>query len=221
MEYAAYRIMEVNGEGTSAAAPDRSVAILGTVTNNVALSAAQRDNAAAVSGVIASLQRLGIPKEHIQTYAYNIEIKYKFEDGEQIFIGYQVTHLLRVEVNRAEMTGAVVDTAVANGANTVSSIRFTVSRPEAYYNQALAIAVGNAASKAEAIARALGGSLAGGPVYVQELPVSTGPIPYQAALLAESAGTPVQPGRVNIAASVKVQYMYFTPNAPSTYTAAK
>ncbi|WP_234340201.1 SIMPL domain-containing protein [Gorillibacterium timonense] len=202
--------MEVTGEGTVSAAPNRAIIVLGVITENPDLSTAQTENAAAVTKVINALLGLHIPREQIQTVTYRIEMQYSFEDGTQTFKGYQVTHLLQITLDRVEQTGLVVDTAVTNGANVVSSIRFALSNPDLYYNQALSIAIQNAGIKASTIARTLGATLIKTPVKITEEPGEIeSPIPIRA--LAEGAAipTPIQPGELDIRAVIRAKYTYF------------
>src|SRR5690606_20881763 len=99
----------------------------------------QKENTNATTNIVEALLQLGIPKENIQTTQYSIDIQYDFEDGKQIFRGYKVTHLLQVTVENIEQTGLIVDTAVNNGANTVSNIQFTLQNPDIAYNHALSL----------------------------------------------------------------------------------
>ncbi|WP_199616253.1 SIMPL domain-containing protein [Paenibacillus alkalitolerans] len=206
-------MIEVSGEGTVSAAPDRAVIVLGVITENPTLTTAQSENSTAVTNVINALLRLAIRREQIQTASYRIEIQYNYGDGTQIFRGYRVTHLLQVNIDRIEQTGLVVDTAVNIGANFVSDIQFTIANPEIFYNQALSLAIKNAESKAITIARTLGATLVRTPVKVTEQSrmIEPPPVPYQAALLTEGAAapTPIQPGELKIIAVVKVQYIYY------------
>ncbi|MEO3947602.1 SIMPL domain-containing protein [Gorillibacterium sp. CAU 1737] len=202
-------MMEVNGEGTVTAVPDRALIVLGVVTEGPNLSAVQRENTQAITNVVAQLTRLNIPKEQIQTVTYRIEMVYSNEEDTQTLKGYRVTHLLQIMVYPIELTGRVVDTAVQSGANIVSSIQFTIGRPEAFYNQALANALQDAAIKAQTIARTLGATLARLPVKVtEETRGPELPVPFQGAFLAQSASTPILPGELTIRATVRVQYPY-------------
>lgn len=204
-------LIEVTGEGTVAAAPDRAVIVLGVITENPSLTNAQAANAAGVTQVIHALLQLSIPREHIQTVSYRIDIQYHYEDGNQTLKGYRVEHLLQITLDQVEQAGQVVDTAVRNGANTVSSIRFALRHPEAYYNQALSNAIRNAGTKARTIAQTLGLSLIQTPIHITEEPRSgEPPVPFQAMLSAEGAAapTPIQPGELEIRASIRAQYTW-------------
>lgn len=205
-------LIEVSGEGKVSTAPNRAIIVLGVITESPSLATAQSENTSAVTNVINSLLRLNIPREQIQTVTYRIEIQYNYEDGTQIFKGYRVTHLLQITIDRVEQTGFVVDTAVNSGANFVSSIRFTITNLEIYYNQALSTAIQNAESKANTIARTLGVKLVRIPVKItEETRVIEPPIPFQASLLSEGAAvpTPIQPGELEIRAVLRAQYTYF------------
>lgn len=201
--------IEVFGEGTVSASPDRAIIVLGTVTENVSLTIAQKENAESVSNIINELLKLNIPQQQIQTVEFRIDILYNYEDGKQIFRGYQITHLLQITINNLDQTGLVVDTAVANGANTVSSIQFKMAHPEMHYNRSLSLALENAHHKAMTIANTLGVTLNRIPLRIQEESRAQEPIPYQASLLATSAPTPIQPGELKITAAVKVQYSFY------------
>jgi uncharacterized protein YggE len=205
-------LIEVSGEGKVSTAPNRAIIVLGVITESPSLATAQSENATAVTNVISALLRLNIPREQIQTVTYRIEIQYNYESGTQIFRGYRVTHLLQITIDRVEQTGLVVDTAVNSGANFVTSIRFTISNLEIYYNQALSTAIQSAESKANTIARTLGVKLVRTPVKItEETRVIEPPIPIQASLLAEGAAvpTPIQPGELEIRAVLRAQYTYF------------
>lgn len=204
--------IEVTGEGTVSAAPNKAIIVLGVITESPSLSTAQSENASAVTNVINAMLRLNIPREQIQTVTYRIEIQYNYEDGTQIFRGYRVTHLLQITIDSVEQTGLVVDTAVNSGANFVSTIRFTIANSEIFYNQALSTAIQNAGNKANTIARTLGATLVRTPVKItEETRVIEPPIPFQASLLTEGAAipTPIQPGELEIRAVVRAQYTYF------------
>ena len=200
--------LEVMGEGIVSAAPDKAVVVLGAVTENVNLTAAQQENASAMTRVIDALLKLSMPKERIQTTQYTIDIVYDYEDGKQQFRGYRVTHLLQVTVEQVEQTGVVVDTAVRNGANTVSSIRFALANPETAYTHALSRAIQQARLKAVSMAKALGVTLQPVPFLVEEMSRTAEPIPYAAAAFAKQEATPIQPGELSITASVKAQFTY-------------
>jgi uncharacterized protein YggE len=201
--------IEVLGEGNVTAAPDRAVIVLGVVTDGPNLQAIQTENAKAISNIIQSLMSLNIPREKIQTHDYRIEIVHDYVDGKQIFRGYKITHLLQITTDHVAQTGNLVDTAVSNGANNVTSIQFTIAHPEIYENQALSLAIQNARQKAYTIANTLGVTLGAVPSHVQEPSRTAGPVPYMTAKFAASAAeSPIEPGQLTIKAAVRVWFLF-------------
>ncbi|RFU62420.1 SIMPL domain-containing protein [Peribacillus glennii] len=202
--------LTVSGEETVQAAPDQAIITLGATTENKDPAAAQQDNAAIILRVINSIKALGIPENQIKTVEYRIDPQYDYQEGTQIFRGYKVTHLIRITASNIKQVGEIVDTAVKNGANTVSSVRFTVSNQEVHYNRALSLALENARQKAISMAKTLGVTLNDTPEQVQETSIGQ-PLPFQMDAYSKiaAAATPIQPGELNISAAVKVEYSYF------------
>ncbi|WP_028550783.1 SIMPL domain-containing protein [Paenibacillus sp. UNC451MF] len=202
-------MIEVTGEGTVSATPNKAIIVLGVITENISLTVAQKENANTLSNIIDALLNLSIPKENIQTTQYSIDIQYNYEDGHQIFRGYKVTHLLQLTIDEIDLTGLIVDTAVKEGANTVSNIQFTLAHPEIAYMNALSIAIKNGLFKATTIAKTLGVTLHPAPCLVQEILRTQEPILYSATSYSPSVATPIQPGELKISASIKANFTYY------------
>ncbi|MGO4539462.1 SIMPL domain-containing protein [Paenibacillus sp. 2TAB19] len=201
--------IEVIGEGTATAPADRSIIDLGVVTEGTELQSVQADNAKIATEVIEALLEFGIPREKLQTQDYRIDTMYDFVDGKQVFRGYQVTNMLQVTVDQVAQTGAVVDAAVASGANSVTSIRLTTSQPALYEHQALSNAVRDAAQRAITVAQTLGVVISSVPLEVQQLPRASGPIPMfkAASFAADSVATPIEAGTLTVNSSVRAKYV--------------
>ncbi|WP_174734167.1 SIMPL domain-containing protein [Mesobacillus harenae] len=206
-------VISVTGEGSVSILPDKVNVVLGVRTDNQIVQTAQAENAAAMQLVINALLQVGIQRGNIQTADYRIDPIYSYEDGEQLFKGYRVIHLLRININ-PELAGLAVDTAVQQGANEISSIQFTLSDSRPAQLQALSLAVSNARQKAEVIARVMGVSLYQIPLSVNEKPSEqTSPIPFIASLEKSSdATTPLEPGKMEVKAFVDARYKYVYPN---------
>jgi uncharacterized protein len=203
-------LLKVSGEGSVSARPDRATVILGTTTEDPDLAKAQAENAEAISKITESVLELGIPRENIQTFDYRAEPQYRYEEGQQIFIGYKVTHLLKMTIDQVDQVGRVVDTAVKNGANTVTNIDFSISDPILYYNQALSIAVQNTLLKAQTIAGSLGVILIKTPRQVVEESLAPRPIPFLSqAMVKGAAAVPIEAGKLTISAVVRAEYQYY------------
>ncbi|MFP3380272.1 SIMPL domain-containing protein, partial [Bacillus sp. SIMBA_069] len=117
-------------------------------------------------------------------------------------------HMIQAQTTDIEKIGSIIDTAVRSGANSITSIRFSLSNPEAYYNRALSLALKKAYEKALSMARTIGISLNPIPNQVDEVSETTTPIHFQTSTFSKMASTPIQPGELNITASVRVVYTY-------------
>lgn len=199
-------VIQVFGEGVVTVQPDMAIITVGVVTESKNLSEAQQANSTTMTKVIQSLLQLGIPNENIKTTDYSIDTLYDYESGKQIFRGYRVTHLLQVKINQIALTGQVVDVAVNNGANSISSIHFTASHSDVYYNQALALAIRNAQQKAHTISQTLGVPVNLIPTKVTETPQALPPTPIARITFATAGGTPIEAGQLQIKATIVAQF---------------
>jgi uncharacterized protein YggE len=129
--------MNVEGRGSIFAEPDRASVVLGVITENLQLEAAQNENSLKVQKVIQALLDSGVKREDIKTSNYQISPQYDFVNGEQVFRGYRVVHELAVVIENIRLIGVIIDNAVRAGANTVSDIRFFISDTNVYYQAAL------------------------------------------------------------------------------------
>ncbi len=202
-----YRL-KVSGKGTIYTSPDKVIVVLGVITENVQLETAQRENGEKVASVIQTLLTLGVQRDAIQTQTYNIQPVYDYIDGKQVFKEYMVTHNLRIEIRNVGMVGEIIDSAVRAGANNVSSINFTLSDPSPFYKEALNAAVSDAISKAETIGARLKVHVFPVPVQVVEEAYHQGMPPQPLYMQASGQSTPIQPGQIEITASIEAIFSY-------------
>ena len=201
--------IEVMGEGMATAAPDRTRITLGVVTEGRDVQPAQKENAEKIEAIIEALMQLGLPRERIQTQTFSIEPQYDYVEGVQTFRGYKVTHLISIMLDGTEGAGIAIDSAVANGANTITDIVFLSSESAKYEAVALQEAVQSAQTKAAAVAGTLGVTLSAIPCKVQELGQAGTPIRFMtAALAASDSQTPIEPGQLTFRAAVRVWYVF-------------
>ncbi|MFM9531961.1 SIMPL domain-containing protein [Lysinibacillus sp. IITD104] len=156
--------------------------------------------------VMQSLIALGIPREQIQTANYTITPQYNFEDGKQIFNGYEVVNAISVNVSDTNDLGLIIDTAVENGANRITNIQLKMDHTDAYYQQALSLALQNAQLKAKTIAETMHLPLQPLPVEIVEEQANT-PILYRS-MTVSSGITPIEQGQIAIDATVRVKFQY-------------
>ena len=203
-------IIKVIGEGEIAVQPDTASINLGVITESKELVAAQQQNSQVTAKVIDSLLALGLTKSMLQTFDYRIESDYDYHEGQQIFRGYKITHILQVKIEDLNLVGKVVDTAVQNGANYVSNVQFKVKDDDAYYRQALSTAVMNAIEKAKAIAGTLKVTLIPTPTNVIESGNTIEPFFHQPQTLVKGiSSTQIEPGQLIVKASVTAEFRFY------------
>ncbi|CAM3161751.1 SIMPL domain-containing protein [Filibacter tadaridae] len=202
------RVMTVNGTGNFEVEPTIAQIQFEVRTENKDLSRAQQENAYVMNQVIESLLGLGISREDIKTSSYNIFPQYDYVEGKQLFRGYQVSNTITVKIRNIEQVGNVIDVAVQNGVNSVSSIQFMIENEELYYRQALSLALKDASAKAQTIAETMQIQFDPIPIKIVE-EGSGGPIAFQSFAAKEtSVSTPIEPGQITISATVNVQFQY-------------
>ena len=196
----------VMGRGRVSASPDTAILTIGVTSEGDDLQRIQEENALISSRVIKTLLSHGIQRDNIKTQSYTIEPLYDYTNGNQIFKGYRVSNILITETSRLGDIGAIIDDAVASGANNIQGISFSVKNPEIYYNEALRLALRNAQSKALTLAQEMNIKIDRVPISIQE---QVAPVPYgSSALIKASAATPILPGTLDIIAELEAIFKY-------------
>jgi uncharacterized protein len=191
----------VTGMGVVRTVPDRAEISFGVVTQGRTASQALSANDAAIERVVAALRQAGIAAADIQTRSFSISPR-SSEEGDEI-LGYTAENTVSVLLRNLDRAGAVIDAAVAAGANQVFGPSLSRSNATELYRNALRAGVADARAKAQEIASAAGVSL-GQVVGVVEQ--GSSPEPPQPAADARTAGAPIQPGTQDIQASVVVMF---------------
>lgn len=206
----------VTGEATVAVKPDRAVIGLGAVAQADDAAAAQQRVNEIMHQAIDAIRQVGVPEDRIQTAGLSLQPVYSqpgrghVQGGEShvpTIVGYRASNTVRVQLDDLELIGKVIDAGITAGANQLEGINFEIKDDTQSRSQALEQATANARSKADVIARAAGTpvsvlhNITEGGVHIVS-PVYRG----ARALAAMEMDTPVQPGEVQIRASVTVTY---------------
>lgn len=191
----------VSGNGTVDVTPDQASFDFGVTTNGATAAQALSSNSARARSIIDALKKAGVGSSAIQTT--QVSLWPQTRDSGRVITGYQASNSVQVTAALGK-SGALVDAAVAAGANNVDGPNVDTAQKAALYNQALKQAVVQAKGKAQAIAAAAGLTL-GSQLKVREGGQST-PIAYAEQALAPTATTPIEAGTQKIQASVTVTY---------------
>jgi uncharacterized protein YggE len=198
-ELAAADTVTTTGHGTLTAVPDEASVTAGVHTQATSAAAALAENAKLMNAVVAALKRAG--GDDLQTQQVSL---YPQQDEQGQVRSYVADDTVSAKTKVAA-AGALVDAAVAAGANTVSGPTLSLSDRDARYREALKRAVADARAKAEALASA-GGFAVGLVSSVTELSADVPRPVYEAAASAKADTTPIEPGTQDVTADVTVTF---------------
>jgi uncharacterized protein YggE len=151
------RELTVTGSGKVSVRADTALTTLGAETTRPGFTDAIGDVAKRMNAVLSAVKALGVPEEDIKTVTYSVEARTPKpgDAGDPGRItGYRVTHLVQIKVRKIDHVAAVVEAAVAAGANAVRVVSLAVEDPSEALARARAIAVKNAKDRAWELASA-------------------------------------------------------------------
>jgi len=194
--------------------PDRATISIAVQTRAPTAAAAAADNAKKQSAVLSSLRALGMTNEQLSTTGYSVNPEYRYDSNRSpTLTGYTVTNTVLADVHDLKQIGKILDTALANGSNVISSLDFYASNTDAARQQALSEAVVRARSDAEVAAKAAGGTL-GALIHLNVGGGSSASPPrpmFMAKSVAAAAETQINPGQQSLTVSVSGDW-HFVPN---------
>ena len=204
-------IINVSGQGTVKAAPDRATVSLAVITEDQTAKQAQLDNAQKVKAVMQALINSGIAEQDIKTQNYNLRPNYVYVEKEAPkVVGYIVQNEILVTVKNTDQVGNILDIAVNSGINQVNNINFYVENDQLLKVQALQKAVADARAKADVLATALGKKIVGvksaGGSWNTNVP---GPVYYakEMSMGGGMSATPISPGESEITAVADIVFL--------------
>ncbi len=190
------------GQATIMAAPDRAFVTIGAESRSRVPADAQRQNADAMTAVMAKLQQAGLPKDAIRTLAYDLQPEFDYANGRQTLRDYVARNTIEARVDDMTRVGVVLDSAGAGGATSIGGIRFDVRNHDVLEREALRQAVADARARADAAAAGAGRTI-DRVVRIQEEGAPEIPRPMmRMAPAADLAATPITPSSVEIHARV-------------------
>jgi hypothetical protein len=198
------RLVTVTGEATVAATPDAAVIRIGVSSQGRTARTASDANAKDMTAVLAAINDSGIAERDVQTSWLSLQPQYDpNKTGAARLLGFQVNNQVTVKIRDIGKLPAVLDRAIAAGANEMSGIEFVVSEQPKLLDKARAEAIADARRKAELYANAAGMKV-GRVLAISEegsVPLLRGPMPMRA-----GAAAPIAPGEQSLRAVVTVSY---------------
>jgi uncharacterized protein YggE len=192
-----------SGDATVSKKPDLATVSAGIDSQQGTASAAQADLASKAGKLIARIKALGVADKDLSTTGYWIGPTYS-PNGQSV-TGYRAAENLEIQWHNVDTVGKTLDAIVQEGGATQSTVGFSLADPKSAQAEARTLAIGEARSKAEAMASAAGVKV-GQVIRVSDLStVSRYPINYGAPAAA-SAPTQVPVGQVDVQVSVEVDF---------------
>jgi hypothetical protein len=143
----------------------------------------------------------GVASADVRTDFVSLSPRYS-QSGDAV-IGYTATNSVSATLRNLARVGAVIDAAVAAGANQVSGPNLVRSDTASIYRAALRAAIANAKGKAQTIAAASGLHLRRITSVTES---SAAPTPQPLTKAAAEPSTPVEPGTTQVEATVTVTF---------------
>jgi uncharacterized protein len=197
------KLVTVTGEATVAIAPDAAMIRIGVSSQDKTAREASDANAKQMTAVLAAIKSNNIADRDIQTSRLSLQPQYDpNKSGTARLTGFQATNQVTVKIREIGRLAAVLDSAIAAGANEMSGIEFIVSDQSKLLDRARDDAIADAHRKADLYAKAAGSRL-GHVVAISE----EGSAPPQRPMQALRAGAvPIAPGEQTLTAAVTVSY---------------
>ena len=210
---AAENVISAEGEGVVTVTPDIATLELSITTEGAEAASVRDQNTASYQQVVKFLKGRGIAEGSIATTNVYLNPQYDWSSDVQQLVGYTMETDITVSDIPLSELGSIMDEAVSNGANGIRSVSYKSSQFDETYNEALALAVENARSKAEAMAEASGvtlGSVTGVTEYGAntEARYTQNRMSLTAApeMAAGDSAMNVMPGELSVKANVSVRF---------------
>lgn len=196
----------VTGNATVNVLPDMATITLGVTTTGDTAAAAMEANNEAVSAVIGRLIAAKVADRDMQTSSLQINPNWVMSaDGSRQEIkGYVAANMLTVNIKALETTGAVLDAAITDGANTLNGLTFGLTNPRPQEDAARKAAVADALARANLLAEAAGAKL--GPIVSINEGGAAMPYPQPMFKSADASAVPIATGEIGVSASVTITW---------------
>jgi uncharacterized protein len=191
-----------SGDATVSTKPDLALISAAVDSKQSTASAAQADLAGKAAGLIARAKALGIADKDTSTSGYSVGPSYT---NNGTIDGYRAFEQLLLKWHNVDTVGKTLDALVQEGGATQISVGFTLADPKVAQAEARSLAIGDARSRAQAMAAAAGVKL-GKVLRVSDLSTSG----YSSTNFDIKAGAPastqVPVGQLDVQVAVEVDF---------------
>ena len=207
--------LTLTGQATLQKPSDTLLMTIGVVNTGSNAQEALSQNSMKMQAVIDALEDLGLAKSEYHTGHFSIIPTYTPHpknpppDWKPSINGYEVNNSIIVKTDKLHLAGQIIDTANRAGANEITNIHFTLKDLRKYWDEVLTQATQNAFSDAKIIADAAGVKIQRVlSVSLNNTNVITPKISnvYARAMSAEAVVPPIEPGEIDMTASITVVF---------------
>lgn len=202
--------LNISATGSVQSEPDIAFVTAGVQSEAKTAKDAMAQNSAAMNGVFTALKQANIADNDMQTSNFSLSPKYNYSSRSNNesprITGYTASNQVTVKVRDLDNLGATMDTLVEAGGNTFSGLRFGLNDDKAVKDEARALAMKEALSRAQIYADAAGYEVArivtlseGGGSYPQ-------PMMEMAQMQSARSATPIASGEVGYTMTVNVMF---------------
>ena len=150
-------VVSVTGEGKASIAPNIASVDLTITTEGSKVETIVKTNTEKMNAVIEQIKSLGIEEKDLKTKNYSLQPRYEWtEFGTRIARGYTLTQTVEVKIRDFAKIGSVLETASANGVNSIGDLQFTIDDLEKAKSIAREKAIAQAKEKAKLISQQTG-----------------------------------------------------------------
>jgi uncharacterized protein YggE len=159
--------ISVSGKGEVIAIPDIATFNFSVIEQASTVSDAQNKVTAKINKTIETLKSLGVEERDIKTVNYNTYPKYEYfnqvctayscpPSGSQKLIGYEVQQNIMVKIRNIADSGKVLGAIGSTGVSDISGLNFTVDDYDVKMREARKMAIEDAKTQAQQLAKDLG-----------------------------------------------------------------
>lgn len=200
--------LAVTGRASQEFSPDQGRLVVGAVTLAPTSAEAARLNAAVMEKISAAVKAKLGGQDRLKSVGYSLHPRTEWDQATRRAkrVGYEASNRLEVTSRDPQALGAILDAAVAAGANSVSGPAWSLADPAAARRQVQALALADALAQAEALAKAAGLKL--GAILALEVDGATPPLSSPKLAMAAPPGAPapetaLEPGMIAVQATVR------------------
>ena len=154
------RTVSTNGEAVVYVTPDEVIVSVGVETFHRDLAVSKARNDSLSQRLVAAVRALGVEARHIRTADIEVEIRYVDRGPPSLEIeGYIARRAYSVTLKDVRLFEALVDTALASGANRLMGFEYRTTELRRHRDEARRLAARAAREKVELLAAELGGTI--------------------------------------------------------------